>query len=35
MLGIGCAALLALVFYVVRRIFDRRKGLPLPVEDEA
>jgi membrane protein YqaA with SNARE-associated domain len=33
-LGLGLAVLLGLIVYVVRRIFDRRKGIPLPVEDE-
>jgi membrane protein YqaA with SNARE-associated domain len=31
--GLGIAALLALIFYVVRKIFDRRKGIVLPVEE--
>ena len=34
-LGIGGVALLAIGILVVRRIFDRRKGLSLPVDDEA
>ena len=33
-LGLGGAALLSLGIFVVRRVFDRRKGLPLPVEEE-
>lgn len=33
LLGLGGVALLALGIYVVRRIFDRRKGLSLPVEE--
>jgi len=32
-LGLGGAALLILVVYVFRRIFDRRKGVALPVEE--
>jgi len=32
-IGIAIAALLALIFYIVRKIFDRRKGIVLPVED--
>ena len=35
MIGIGVAALIVLVFYMVRKIFDRRKGVALPVEEEA
>ncbi len=31
--GFVLLAILALLFYVVRRIFDRRKGVPLPVEE--
>jgi len=31
--GIGVAALLGLIFYAVRKIFDRRKGIVLPVEE--
>jgi hypothetical protein len=33
LLGVGGAALLILGIFVVRRIFDRRKGLSLPVEE--
>ncbi len=33
-IGITAAALLWLAFYMVRKVFDRRKGLPLPVEDD-
>ena len=32
-MGIGAAALFLLVFYIVRKVFDRPKGLPLPVEE--
>ncbi len=32
--GIGAAAIAGLVFYIVRRIFDRRKGVTLPIEEE-
>jgi membrane protein YqaA with SNARE-associated domain len=32
-IGIAIAALLALIFFVVRRTFDRRKGIELPMED--
>ena len=32
-LGLGAGLLLALIVYVVRRIFDRRKGISLPVEE--
>jgi membrane protein YqaA with SNARE-associated domain len=32
-IGIGIAALIWLVLYMVRKIFDRRKGVPLPVEE--
>jgi len=35
MIGVGIFALMVLIFYMVRKIFDRRKGVPLPVEDEA
>lgn len=34
-LGIASAAAFCLVFYIVRKIFDRRKGERLPLEDEA
>ena len=34
-IGVSVAALMILVFYMVRKIFDRRKGVALPVEDEA
>lgn len=33
LLGVGGVALLSVGIYVVRRVFDRRKGLSLPVED--
>ncbi|HEY5214909.1 MAG TPA: VTT domain-containing protein [Acidobacteriaceae bacterium] len=33
-IGVALAALLWLVFYMVRKVFDRRKGIPLPVEEE-
>jgi membrane protein YqaA with SNARE-associated domain len=33
-IGVALAALLWLLFYVIRKVFDRRKGLPLPVEEE-
>jgi len=33
-IGVGVAALLWLILYMVRRIFDRRKGVVLPVEEE-
>jgi hypothetical protein len=33
LLGVGGVTLLALVVYVFRRIFDRRKGEVLPVEE--
>ena len=33
-IGVSIAALLWLIFYVVRKIFDRRKGVVLPVEEE-
>jgi len=33
-IGFGLAGLLMLVFYFVRKTFDRRKGLLLPVEEE-
>lgn len=32
-IGVGLFALLLLVVYVVRRIFDRRRGVPLPIEE--
>ncbi len=32
-IGLGTAALAALVFYIVRKVFDRRKGVPLPIEE--
>ncbi len=32
-IGVAIAALLGLIFYVVRRTFDRRKGIELPVEE--
>jgi membrane protein YqaA with SNARE-associated domain len=33
-IGLALAGLLWLVFYIIRKVFDRRKGLSLPVEDE-
>jgi membrane protein YqaA with SNARE-associated domain len=33
-LGVAVAALICLVFYIVRKVFDRRKGLSLPGEKE-
>jgi len=33
-IGIAVAGLMVLVFYMVRKIFDRRKGVVLPVEEE-
>jgi membrane protein YqaA with SNARE-associated domain len=33
-IGVGVAALLWLILFMVRRIFDRRKGVVLPVEEE-
>ncbi len=33
MIGVAIAALLALIFFVVRKIFDRRKGIALPMEE--
>ncbi len=32
-LGAALFALLLIVFFVIRRIFDRRRGLPLPLEE--
>ncbi|SEG43372.1 membrane protein YqaA, SNARE-associated domain [Bryocella elongata] len=32
-IGVAVAILLALVFYIVRKLFDRRKGEPLPAEE--
>ena len=32
-IGIALLALLILVVYIVRRIFDRRRGVPLPIEE--
>ena len=32
-IGVAIASLLILVFYAVRKIFDRRKGVSLPLED--
>lgn len=34
-LSVAGAALLLIALYVARRIFDKRKGVPLPVEDES
>lgn len=31
--GLGLAALFLLLFWIVRRVFDRRRGEPLPVEE--
>ncbi len=31
-IAVSVAALLVLVFYMIRKIFDRRKGVHLPVE---
>lgn len=31
--GTAAFALMAVIFYVVRRLFDRRRGVPLPIED--
>lgn len=33
-IGVAVAALIWLIFYMVRKIFDRRKGVSLPVEEE-
>jgi membrane protein YqaA with SNARE-associated domain len=33
-IGIGVAALIWLVFYIVRKVFDRPKGISLPSEEE-
>ncbi len=33
-LGIGGIVLLLLAVYVVRKVFDRRRGMKLPIEDE-
>jgi len=33
-IGVALTALLWLVFYMVRKVFDRRKGISLPVEEE-
>lgn len=32
-IGVAIFALMAVVFYMVRRIFDRRRGVPLPLEE--
>ncbi len=32
-IGVALFAILALVVYVVRRLFDRRRGVPLPIEE--
>ncbi len=32
-IGIGLSILMLLIFYVVRRVFDRRRGVPLPIEE--
>jgi membrane protein YqaA with SNARE-associated domain len=32
-IGVGVAALMWLILYMVRRIFDKRKGVPLPLEE--
>jgi membrane protein YqaA with SNARE-associated domain len=34
-ISIVTAALMLIVVYMVRRIFDRRRGMPLPVEEDA
>jgi membrane protein YqaA with SNARE-associated domain len=34
-IGAGLFVLFALLFYVIRKIFDRRRGVPLPVEEES
>ena len=34
-LGVASAAVLCLILYIVRRIFDRRKGERLPLEEDA
>jgi hypothetical protein len=31
--GVSTAALMVLVFYMVRKIFDKRRGVSLPVEE--
>lgn len=33
MIGVAMFAILLLLFYIVRRIFDRRRGVPLPMEE--
>jgi membrane protein YqaA with SNARE-associated domain len=33
-IGVAVAALIGLIFYIVRKVFDRRKGEPLPVEED-
>jgi membrane protein DedA with SNARE-associated domain len=33
--GVIIAALLLIVMYIVRRVFDRRRGVKLPVEEDA
>ena len=32
-IGVAVAILMALVFYIVRKLFDRRKGIELPAEE--
>ncbi len=32
-IGIGLFVLMLLIFYVVRRVFDRRRGVSLPIEE--
>ena len=32
-IGVAVFALLAIVFYIIRRIFDRRRGVLLPIEE--
>lgn len=32
-IGTAGLALMAVIFYIVRRIFDRRRGVPLPIEE--
>lgn len=32
-IGTAGFAVMAVIFYIVRRLFDRRRGVPLPIED--
>ena len=32
-IGTGLLAVLLLLLFVIRRVFDKRRGLPLPVEE--